>query len=776
MIANSLKQELYSHSLAVGLVAKELATFAGMPRRVIDASEIGGYLHDVGKAMSAYQDYITGNPDAGEHGDKPLHHEVSWAVSLTELAPAHDSRTWEYALSSVYWHHARPMLNKSMDYYKNAEDIVSAIPMADVKAVLHFALSLSPLLRKINRSDDDLMDISVPDLYSSKYGNHSNVNSEMMAVRACVIAADRVVSTLHPDDLDDLVTTPVIREHHSVAKFFNDSTDTNSYFKVPDGYGSDRFNMQRDCASACVLEDKRTTVVRAPAGFGKTMIGTLCSIISNRRTYWVCPRNAVASSVYDNIIREVKALGFDEKVSVELYLTSQRVEATPNAPADEMTADIIVTNIDNLLKPMVNNGVADRLWWALTSNVILDEFHEFASDGPMFAAFITFMRLRNRVISRNSKSRTVLLSATPGNMHELWDDMDARTTHLPSKSCHYPAAHEKPYSLSMSAPPGPGSNMPGFLTVQNSIRNAQDLYTTMTGGILAHSSYTPNDKSGHLKEVFDNLGKHGDKSRPVSAAPIVQAAMDISARGLFESVCSPESTMQRIGRCNRWGELDTAPVGFVVDTSRRESGACRVMYDHGLRMKWAKHLSDFVSRHPGSSLDFMYTELYGKFYDENGTEVLKWLTSLYSSGIKDLSDEGMAPYKMRDSSDPKDTGRNAKSLRNPDGSYFITVRRVSNGEWLGEDELLSLDYTQASDLVSKDWLGTLTASGRMHLIKSVGSKYPSWGVIGERLSKNKMRDIDRISSIMRMAKSYHTPIPVSMWSYDDVGGLGLVKS
>ena len=56
--------------------------------------------------------------------------------------------------------------------------------------------------------------------------------------------------------------------------------------------------------------------------------------------------------------------------------------------------------------------------------IIFDEYHEFVSDAPIFAGFIKQMRIRNNMIN----GKTLLLSATPVKLENMWDFKEERRT------------------------------------------------------------------------------------------------------------------------------------------------------------------------------------------------------------------------------------------------------------------------------------------------------------------------------------------------------------
>jgi len=699
---------------------------------------MGGLLHDIGKALPSFQAFLSGTSTFDSN--LPLHHEVSWAVLR---AGGYRNKL---VLNSVYWHHARP-LNDKYDFRELAEDILSSL---DVSSVITFCASLGV---QLDPSLPDA-DVKVPDLYDSKAYLGSQ-NSEYMAVRACVIAADRYVSSLG-SDLNNFSLS-------GLDKYFGDVGAAG--YGVPQGYDPVRFQRQVDCVKECLLS--QTSQVNAPAGFGKTLQGVLYSLERGKRTYWVTPRNVIAESIYDNIQRELGSLGVNR--SVELFLGGERKACTDSSVLEGFS-DIVVTNIDNLLKPMVSNEVADKLYLSLVSDVVFDEYHEFVSSSPMFSAFVYFMRLRHQL---TDVPKTLLLSATPMLVKDLWDLVGKKTLVLPSPGTHYPAAHGDLYKVSINK--GTPSVTPGGgVTIMNSIKNAQDAKVSHKADVVAHSKFTKNNRKTLMDFLLSKFGKGGTgvvDGVKVTSAPILQAALDISFGWMQESVLSPESTLQRLGRLNRWGGMSGSQlILLLADSDRKENAVANTVYSLGLRDLWMNLLEQEFSSPRSITLQDMY-DLYSKYYQKHGGEILKWMMELIKKGTEQLSE--CAPVKLPKDKRDKDEGTTGKSLRTPGGSYFYTVKD-SSGTWLPPGNEFSWSIMELKDALAKnprklsDWGKVVKA------LLSCG--YTGFTRMGKDLKRMKK---EPGSFAHRWSRKVDMPYPMGGLQYDgdvnaiDVTGLGL---
>lgn len=784
MLANSKGQDLVQHLKATGLIAQAMAEYIGVSKDIREKVSVSGLLHDIGKAISPFQGYlktITSDilivdesfPNESPN-EFPLHHEVGWAYLTKKLKDA----TRHPILDAIYWHHARPIhpTNKGKYLtYDSADQIltgnISDLDMAAMDDLLKLLEIPSKFLCKKSPSGDR----KTPDLFVSDGSLNSNDNAESMLIRACVISADRYISSLCPEDVSKIAEGDGTLFTNIVQGML--SGDIQGNITCPQGYNKGRFDLQVDIVGSSLKG--RTTIVKAPAGLGKTMIGLLWSKKMKSKILWVCPRNAVADAVYDNLVKEVEVLGLSCKV--ELYRTGQRQRTNIEDGRPEFDSDIIVTNIDAIMSPMVNNSIAERLFTVFGAHVVLDEFHEFVSDAPLFAAFVTYMRARHR-LSKHIK--TLLLSATPSLVQVLWDT-DQKTLLLPDANSHYPPQHMGNYQIHFDNN-FPAMAVPGSLLVCNSVSEAQANYNTGGYTHLIHHRYTEDDrasKEAAIKASFSKGGNGVKSGESLSAALVVQAAMDISFLSGYDSMCSPESTLQRIGRIDRWGTYQSMmPSLTFLDISgeRTERGAIMTVYDLALQEKWCTFLKQNLTGIVQVNLVKMY-EIYDTFLQVYHKEVIEYLMAQYKMGMNGASGrEFLAlvefyPKKFLDSvvsTTKKPNKSSCKNLRNPDGSYFYTVELLgSPNVWVPANQVLSEGYelySRYQDLIQNGKISMDVSSMRTRLKGLVACGYTGW----TRHSNGKV-NLPDFKEWFRMARDPETPFPDFLRVYDSV--LGIIK-
>lgn len=115
------------------------------------------------------------------------------------------------------------------------------------------------------------------------------------------------------------------------------------------------------------------------------------------------------------------------------------------------------------------------------------------------------------------------------------------------------------------------------LVVVNRVSRAQGIYQALRrmeartdeNTALVHSRFRALDRQRE-----EAVLQRTDEDRIVVATQAVEAGVDVSARTLFTELAPWPSLVQRLGRCNRYGE-DAAGVYWLdIDTEQEKSGVC----------------------------------------------------------------------------------------------------------------------------------------------------------------------------------------------------------
>jgi CRISPR-associated endonuclease Cas3-HD len=680
MLSKSNGLSLETHSKCVAKIADSIALQIlgeNIFKEHVYKIRIAALIHDIGKCTNSFQNYIKSKieqEDVEDFEDSNiiLHHELSWAIAFCLFNKA----DFEYALNAIYWHHAKPIYDsefKTNDYISSILNTISTEELENIYKELSVLIKddLIPFEKFIeNVNKNKISAEKTPEYYiqlSDAPSNRFNI-----IYRSCLIASDRISSSL------------TISEN---LRVLNDENFLHSLLKnekeilapvIPSFYNKERVSLQVDIAKQCHLNS--TTVVKAPAGFGKTLIGLLWSLERSQKLLWVCPRNIVVESVYDSILSEIKAVGLEHQISVELFITGVRKKCT-NSSTPEFQSDIVITNIDNFLAPISRNRFGKWSIEILQRDVVFDEYHEFIGDNALFGGFIEIMKLRHSLI----KCNTVLLSATPSIYHSFWDSLTKRTKVLPNTENHYPAAHENFYEINFIKENELIAEKNSVI-ITNSIFNAQTIKKNLNSEMLIHSAFIDEDREEIFNRLFDSYKKNNvcqDKPS-VSSAPIIQASCDISFKILSKSICSPESDIQVVGRCCRWGEYLDSKINFftIEKETKSELKAISSVYDIDLHNLWSCFLKKEVEL-----LNFKITlndlyKIYNKFNIVHELQIKNFIKMKLKQSMVSLSK--IEPIKTP----PYNSGKKIKSatpiattsLRSNGESVFVTYRRYDDRE------------------------------------------------------------------------------------------------
>jgi len=560
----------------------------------------------------------------------PYHNEVGWAYLAVKGFFYKDKETTEIILNVIYWHHG--VWNDTVKIERpNPEKILDGI---DYNPIDIFAKEILKEVPKeigtdqwFKNKDENWREL-IPEYIIDNNRERGRINysgetlEKLFAVRSAVVAADRINSA----DSED-----------KVIPFCNGfETKTITKPAVWDKPADEqRFNKQREIIKKTI--NKRVSQINAPAGFGKTIVGLGWILEQGKKGYWVTPRNDIAKGVYLSIVgngtEEGKGLLkiFEVSLKVELVLANRRQES--NGLKDDEPADLTITNIDNYIAPVANMNRAELGCEALLkANVVFDEYHEFAQkENALYAAFIYSISTKVKF----GEGNVMMLSATP-SVHSkiieriLGGDFYEKNVYE-EKECE--PAHSEQYNISIIE----DDKIPTLLetiqfsnTIKDTIREAKTKEY-----MCYHSKFTKGGRKDKLSWIYSQYGKGGKRIKSLSTAPILQASHDVSATSLVENVLSPEATLQRIGRCNRWGEKKNEPSNLYLNINEGSNGNKKIidmLYDKELNKKWKEFVKENLAGI--KTLKEIYAA-YDKFNTDNKDELLRYYQDLLKASLND---------------------------------------------------------------------------------------------------------------------------------------------
>ena len=628
-------------------------------------------LHDIGKCTDNMQNYLKSNKKSKI---KYLHNEIGWAF-LTRCGV--ENKINNYVLDAVYWHHGIFSENNMAKY--DVSNICTNLSDSDVKNMDVYLNTILNVLKDVkNPMCDDYGDSNkkAPQYYfhTEEYGIHyRELNLINTIVRTCVISADRMSDDISGCDYQKYVDSYINK--NSNVTILNDKPYKNS---------------QREKDQKQIAEDIKSTnvIIKAQAGYGKTFIATWWSMKKrNKKLIWVCPRNVVADNVYKSVLSELTNMGCN--ASVELYYTNEVKDCNASDPDNHeaFTSDIIITNIDSYLTPNINNTYLSRLFLITTCDVVFDEFHELIGDSPIFALFEILMRVR----MLNFNNRTILLSATPSLITTTWTGLSGiceKTQILPNETEHYEAIHNKQYELNVFEIDQDVNNLDvkkyrnNNLVVFNSISNTQ-IYKNgkmANNSILIHSKFQEKDRHDIIESIYteyDKRSKRVLKKRNVVSAPLIRCSVDISFANVYESINSPESSLQTLGRNDRFGDYRTKCSFnmFKLINNDSENKVVSEIYNADLQKLWYQ----YMLKHDGKKLTLNeFYRLYNDFNIIYKDDVVKYIQKKLSNSKEKLSK--LYPIKFINGKTKTDNIKaDSNKLRSTGNEVFYICKKYING-------------------------------------------------------------------------------------------------
>ncbi len=663
-------------------------------------------LHDIGKIESGFQKYCK---DSKPKTKYTYHQHYSCAFILDYI----DDINIQEIANLVLWHHG----NDNNCSKLNFPEILKEVSVEDLEKMKEFSLyygfTISPK--------------PLEHTYDRKFSDNNNF------LRTLLIFVDAAASAnLSFEEIDKLIDRTPIQYSDLNQAFINDPRTQNQLDIIKD------------------ITDNNTTLIKAPAGFGKTIVGLLWFLKRNKKLLWVCPTNTITEKVYDNILSDLKLIGLNN-ISVELYLSGERIKAT-DTNLEDFSSDIVVTNIDNFIKPTIDNSFAKRSLSVYFSDIIFDELHELNKmECALLKAFNSIMDHRHNSINMT----TLLLTATPTAF--LFGSPSKPIISLPNINEHYKPVHNGNYEIQFISYNEykdiiKGIENNNFVVFSNTVKDVQNTYINFDSDkMICHGKYLDEDKEIKKNLVFKNYSKNTTpKDIPLFTNQILTTACDYSVNHMFIINPTIVTFFQALGRVNRWGLFKDVSKIYIIDELDKSNisflGLEKQMYE-----TFIAEFKRWVLINPTTNLENLY-----KFYNAFVNNYQREFRDILKRNLKTSNENLEKIYPRRKKNNKKSNKKNAGStpLRKTDAYEMYISVQLKDGK---ETDRVILQYALKYDGYEVFQEDTKTFNKQIKLGKEIGYY-------------NKHQKISSSIQMKDIAYNVETPYIVFNYSYDsDIG-------
>ena len=619
--ANTKKQPLSQHLFAVGVLAEYIVKSNFDCPNLAKAAYLSGVEHDIGKIDPHFQNWLNKEikknegaevPEDGQHQDKPIvrHNEISAAIfALCRNYSNIKQNVYDLAHHAIYWHHAKWQRDK-----KGEEMSLNAIlESTELKATFDGQLSLThntfdilnAIVSDINTMEFDYFGkatsmpyehcglkekASVPEykVYESKselslYRGMIDNNARRSIVRSALILADRVISSLTSEKLNELINNKSLENLYSQLEKSNLSVDISNSLswcdlvnksQITKGAKKEkeinllRSEKQSEAAKKLSMPlsvgSANINVLEGPAGCGKTKIAIeWAKNVNAKKLIFIVPRVAIAQGLFE----ELTTSDYGLKSKVEIH-TGEFKQYKKNGELCEITnerdyfsGDVVITTIDMMAGALITHRSVATLVHFFDAHIIFDEFHELIKTTGYDLLFAELVKIKQMQNNKNGVS-CLLVSATTnpffckellGISHTSVAVSSFNTNVFNLEVLQFDGEKENPFSK---------AHFKNTICISNNVKDVQHAYMKneweIDNPVIFHSKFSKTDKQVQFKKVMSAFGKDSNRDAVLFSGPIVQSSLNISCGWMITELSNAENLLQRMGRLNRFGEIKGA--------------------------------------------------------------------------------------------------------------------------------------------------------------------------------------------------------------------------
>lgn len=538
-------------------------------------------IHDLGKVNLVFQAMICPKLAEKFHIDvrktSQIPHGFLSAVTISldefdDLSELFSDKDFGPFITAVYYHHDRE------DHY-NSPAIRKYAEKYYMKQIEEY---LNRKIRKLNCSNlDDLLFRN--NVYTGKYIPDSNAWKEYLLIKGLLNKFDYTVSAGYEnaESAIDLHEKKLVK---NIEKFLNgkELRPAQKFMK-----------MNRD----------KNLIVIAPTGSGKTEASLLW--MNGEKSFYTLPLKVSSNAIYLHIKEnyEYKDVALLHSDAMAVYLREYNGNEDIGEKYERskmLSQPLTVCTVDQLFR-FVYRALGTEIFAATLkySKLVLDEIQAY--EPRVIATIIYGLKM---IQEMGGKFAIITATFPPvlkyfmeqyglveGKQY-IFKDFTGKEYQVEKYPRHKVEIRHSEMNLDEIRLRGKNRKV---LVICNTVSKAQKLYKKLEGENvwLLHSKYIRRDRA-FLERKIMGFSESGESGIWITTQ-IVEASLDIDFDILYTEMCTADSLLQRMGRCNRKGRYCPNEANIVVFDNRNgvSEGKRRSVYEDKLYDRSLELLSKY---------------------------------------------------------------------------------------------------------------------------------------------------------------------------------------
>lgn len=538
-------------------------------------------IHDLGKVNLVFQAMICPKLAEKFHIDvrktSQIPHGFLSAVTISldefdDLSELFSDKDFGPFITAVYYHHDRE------DHY-NSPAIRKYAEKYYMKQIEEY---LNRKIRKLNCSNlDDLLFRN--NVYTGKYIPDSNAWKEYLLIKGLLNKFDYTVSAGYEnaESAIDLHEKKLVK---NIEKFLNgkELRPAQKFMK-----------MNRD----------KNLIVIAPTGSGKTEASLLW--MNGEKSFYTLPLKVSSNAIYlrikENYEYKDVALLHSDAMAVYLREYNGNEDIGEKYERSKMLSQpLTVCTVDQLFR-FVYRALGTEIFAATLkySKLVLDEIQAY--EPRVIATIIYGLKMIQEMGGKFAIITTTFPPVLKYFMEQyglvegkqyIFKDFTGKEYQVEKYPRHKVEIRHSEMNLDEIRLRGKNRKV---LVICNTVSKAQKLYKKLEGENvwLLHSKYIRRDRA-FLERKIMGFSESGESGIWITTQ-IVEASLDIDFDILYTEMCTADSLLQRMGRCNRKGRYCPNEANIVVFDNRNgvSEGKRRSVYEDKLYDRSLELLSKY---------------------------------------------------------------------------------------------------------------------------------------------------------------------------------------